>query len=90
VSLTNPLRNFKRMDLSLKVYGRIEGHSNLMLMLILLQLVSMSVLHRARSSFINHPQPPAIHSGAAAVVLSSHSLTQLRHSHSLRPPQSSL
>jgi len=41
-------------------------------------------------SFV-HPHPSVIHSGAAGVLLSPPSLTrQLRHSHILRPPQSSL
>ena len=39
----------------------------------------------------NHPQPPAIHAGAAEVLLPPRSLTrQLRHSHALRPPPSRL
>jgi len=44
VSLTNPLRNFKRTDLgqSVKVYGRIEGHSNLMLLV--LSVIVLEVL----------------------------------------------
>ena len=43
VSLTNPLRNFKRTDLSLSRFmARIEGHSNLLL--ILLNVIVLEVI----------------------------------------------